>query len=78
MIVGGADVRGTMAEEDRTDRRPESRQVPAGLVEELASPDRSVIRLDEVARGRRRAADRAYDDGAVVAEIASQLLLLSR
>ena len=51
--------------------------MPAGLLEELTAPGAQEIRLDEVARCRRHAADRAFDDGAVVEEIATQLLELS-
>ena len=61
-----------MAEADRTPR-----PLPLGLLEHLATSAQD-IRVDGVARGRRCAADRAYDDRAVVEEIASQLLLLSR
>ena len=69
-----ADVKGIMAEADRTPRRP-CPSVPDGLLAALTAPP--VIRLDEVARARRHAADRAFDDGAVVVEIAEQLLSLS-
>ena len=50
--------------------------VPAGLVEELAASPAG-IRPAEVARGRRRAVARCYDEGEVVEEIATQLLLMS-
>lgn len=69
-----ADVRGIMAEADRTPRHFRT-SVPVGLLERLNAP--AVIRLDEVARGRQYAAERAYDDGDVVVEIATQLLSLS-
>ncbi len=52
--------------------------VPEGLLARLAVWPPDPVRPAEVARGRRRARDRAYDDGDVVREIASQLLLLSR
>ena len=48
--------------------------LPAGLVEELS--DRR-IRSEEVARARRRAVARCFDEGEVVEEIAFQLLLIS-
>jgi hypothetical protein len=51
--------------------------VPQGLLEELTRPGAAAIRPFEVARGRQAAVERAFDDGAVVDEIASQLLLLS-
>ena len=71
----GADVTGIMAEAPRTPTFRCTTSVPDGLLEELrATP---VIRLDEVAKGRQHAADRAYEDGAVVVEIATQLLTLS-
>ena len=65
----GADVRGTMAEADRTPHRPDASPGP--------TPTTTAIRPSEVARGRRQAAQRAYEDQDVVAEIASRLLLLS-
>lgn len=69
-----ADVTG-MAEADRTPTEPRGAALPEGLLDELrATP---VIRLREVARGRRHAVDRAYDDGDVVDEIAMKLLSLS-
>jgi hypothetical protein len=52
--------------------------LPAGLLEELAASGRQAIRPNEVARGRRHAASRVFDDGDVVEEIATQLLALSR
>ena len=74
MDAPGADHTGIMAEAYRTLTLLRS-SVPAGLLDELrATP---VIRLDEVARGRQHAADRTYEDGAVVVEIATQLLTLS-
>lgn len=48
--------------------------VPEGLLKALVARPDSPIRRDEVARARRHAADRRFDDGAVRAEIASQLL----
>lgn len=69
-----ADVTGTMAEADRTPSRVRP-SVPSGLLDALATPP--LIRLDEVARARQRAADRAYDDGEVVVGIAEHLLSLS-
>jgi hypothetical protein len=51
--------------------------LPTGLLEELTRRDDHEIRAVEVARGRQVAVDRAFEDGAVVHEIASQLLLLS-
>jgi hypothetical protein len=69
-----------MAELDRTPRQRHPRSVPAGLLEELraeATTANQAIRDGEVARARQHAADRAYDDGAVVEEIAEQLLSLS-
>lgn len=74
MARPSADVTGIMAEVDRTPSRAHP-SVPDGLLAMLTEP--SVIRLDEVARGRRHAADRAYEDGDVVVEIAVQLLSLS-
>lgn len=52
--------------------------VPEGLLADLTSPAGDRIRLDEVARARRHAAARAYDEPPVVDEIAAQILLLSR
>lgn len=49
---------------------------PAGLVEELSDMPNE-IRTAEVARARQRAMERCFDDGAVVEEIAAQLLLIS-
>lgn len=79
---GDADLYSIMAEADRPARnQPMSASlgvVPRGLLAELtAPPPRPGIRIAEVARGRRHAANRAYDDGAVVAEIANELLKLS-
>ena len=51
--------------------------VPQGLLEELSRSGDEGVRAFEVARGRRRAFERAYDDGDVVDEIASRLLVLS-
>ena len=51
--------------------------VPHGLVEELSRPAGQAIRPYEVARCRQRAVERAFDDGDVVDEIASRLLVLS-
>ena len=65
-----------MADAPRTDH--DDVHLPEGLLAELATPPRDGIRPEEVARGRRHAAERAYDEGEVVEEIASQLLLLSR
>jgi hypothetical protein len=48
-----------------------------GLLETLTATSSAEIRVEEVARGRRHAADRAYDDGAVVEAIAGELLVLS-
>ena len=64
-----------MAEAPRNDLDP---LLLRGLVTDLTGPDSSSRRLDHVAQARRHAEARAYDDGAVVQEIASQLLLLSR
>lgn len=74
MVGRGADVTGIMAEADRTPSDVRA-SVPEGLLAELSAP--AVVRLVEVERGRRHAADRAYDDGDVVDEIAVQLLSLS-
>ena len=63
-----------MADAPRTDRPP----LPEGLLAELAAPPVAGARRAEVARARRHAADRSYDDGRVVDEIATQLLALSR
>ena len=70
-----ADVTGIMGQADHTSRDLRTTSVPEGLLAELTATP--VIRLDEVERGRRHAADRAYDDGDVVVEIAAQLLSLS-
>jgi hypothetical protein len=51
--------------------------VPLGLLEELSRPGDEVVRAFEVARCRQRAVERAFDDGDVVHEIASRLLVLS-
>ena len=66
-----------MAEADRIPSHRSTSSMPVGLLEELTEQATPEIRVHEVARARRRAADRAYDDGAVVAEIASRLLTLS-
>ena len=63
-----------MADAPRNDRL----QVPEGLLDELAAPAANGIRPAQVARARRHAAARSFDDGQVVDEIASQLLALSR
>lgn len=63
-----------MADAPRTDRPP----LPEGLLDDLATPAPSGIRRAEVDRARRHVADRSYDDGRVVDEIATQLLALSR
>ena len=63
-----------MADAPRTDRPP----LPEGLLAELATPVPSGTRRAELARARRHVADRSYDDGRVVDEIAVQLLALSR
>ena len=47
------------------------------LLADLSTHVAGAIRPDEVARARRHAVDRTYDDGAVVEEIAVQILLLS-
>jgi hypothetical protein len=52
--------------------------ISRALLAELAEPGPHTIRPTEVARGRRHAASRVFDDGEVVVEVASQLLLLSR
>ena len=75
MSPSSADVTSIMAEADRTTRHRCETSVPDGLLDELRAIP--VIRLDEVARGRQHAADRAYEDGDVVVEIATQLLTLS-
>lgn len=51
--------------------------MPVGLLEQLTASSAQEIRLDEVARARQHVADRAYDDGDVIIEIATQLLSLS-
>jgi hypothetical protein len=51
--------------------------LPDGLMEELSSTDGDQIRPDEVARARRQAVARAFDDRHVCEEIASQMLHLS-
>ena len=51
--------------------------VPHGLLDALARPAEGRIRPYEVARGRQRAVERAFDDGDVVDEIAARLLVLS-
>ena len=51
--------------------------LPEGLLEVLAATPCADIRPEEVARARRHVEERCYDDGAVVREIASQLLQLS-
>ena len=75
MAPSSADVTGIMAEAERTSRSLRILTVPEGLLEALRAEP--VVRLDEVERGRRHAADRAYEDGDVVNEIATQLLTLS-
>ena len=75
VLPPSADVTGIMAEAERTPSDLRTTSVPAGLLAELTAIP--VIRLVEVERGRRHAADRAYEDGDVVVEIAAQLLLLS-
>ena len=54
-----------------------ARDVPQGLLEELTRPGDGAVRPYEVARGRQAAVERTFEDGDVVDEIASQLLLLS-
>lgn len=76
MTAANADVKGIMAEDIRTPRQLRT-GVPVGLLEELTAGSAHEIRLDDVARARQHADDRAYDDGAVIEEIASQLLALS-
>ena len=49
-----------------------------GLLADLSTTLRDRVRSDEVARARRHAAARAYDEPPVVEEIATQILLLSR
>jgi hypothetical protein len=66
-----------MPEDPRTPGTDPAADVPRGLLEALAQPPDARIRAYEVARGRQRAVDRAYDDGDVVDEIASRLLVLS-
>jgi hypothetical protein len=66
-----------MAEDPRTPGPDSTTDVPRGLLEALARPSDECIRAYEVARGRRRAVERAFDDGDVVDEIASRLLVLS-
>jgi hypothetical protein len=51
--------------------------IPKGLLEQLAGASPDEIRPIEVARARRRAVARAFDNVRVCEEIASQLLLLS-
>ncbi len=51
--------------------------LPAGLLEQLTAGPTVTLRAAHVARARRHAAVRAFDDREVVVEIASQLLLLS-
>jgi hypothetical protein len=69
-----------MAEAPRNGPIPPDRvsPIPASLLAELVGPGLHAIRPSEVARGRQQAACRRFDDGRVVDEIASQLLLLSR
>lgn len=64
-----------MAEAPRNDLDP---LLLAGLVTELVTPDPPAARVVSVARARQHVAARSFDDGEVVQEIASQLLLLSR
>lgn len=64
-----------MAEAPRNDLDP---AVPEGLLAGLSPSTGDPIRPDEVARARRHAAARAYDERPVVEEIAAQILLLSR
>ena len=67
-----------MAEADRTNRdRRTTTSLPVGLLEALTTSGSQELRVDEVARGRRHAAARTFDDGAVVEEIASPLLEFS-
>jgi hypothetical protein len=51
--------------------------IPKGLLEQLSGASPDEIRPSEVARARRRALARAFDNVRVYEEIASQLLLLS-
>lgn len=64
-----------MAEAHRNDLDP---SFPEGLLAGLRSFPDGAIRPEEVARARRHAAARTFDDGAVVEEIAAQILLFSR
>jgi hypothetical protein len=66
-----------MAEPRNPGPDPMATDIPTGLLEALSRPAAEPIRAFEVARGRRRAFERAYDDGDVVDEIASRLLVLS-
>ena len=66
-----------MAEAPRTTGPDPSSTVPRGLLEALAQTDHAAVRPYEVARGRLRAIERAFDDGDVVDEIATRLLVLS-
>lgn len=66
-----------MAEAPRTPGPASPPTLPDGFVEELVARPPAEIRPSEVARARRRAEARAFDDGEVVEEIASQLLQLS-
>jgi hypothetical protein len=66
-----------MAEAPRNPGPDSTTDVPRGLLEALARPDHVGVRAYEVARGRQRAVERAFDDGEVVDEIASRLLVLS-
>jgi hypothetical protein len=52
--------------------------IAEGLLADLSTAFRDRIRADEVARARRHAAARAYEQAPVVEEIATQILLLSR
>jgi hypothetical protein len=63
-----------MADAPHTGR---NERLPDGLIEELASSADDPIRPDEVARARRQADARAFDDKQVCEEIAVQLLQLS-
>ncbi|HUP87064.1 MAG TPA: hypothetical protein VM143_15535 [Acidimicrobiales bacterium] len=65
-----------MAEADRTAARDRT-NLPSGLLDDLVAVPPAGSRVDEVARARRLAEVRAFDDGAVVEAIASELLLLS-
>lgn len=64
-----------MAEAPRNDL---DQAVPHHLLADLSKPSGDRIRSVEVARARRHAEARAFDDAPVVEEIAHQILLLSR